>query len=138
MYDALGVRVTLGHKCPRSGLLPPRASYYYILLLLLNKSDRRNANNYSPKVAQEKCIFSPKISIFSKTKIFLAKLRPSSRRHCPSPSSCQFSSQSFASSDNFWSINCEVVVAPCEATSVLLWTLRAQIYLIHSDSSQFQ
>ena len=26
--------------------------------------------NYSPKVA-EKCIFSPKISIFSKTKIFL-------------------------------------------------------------------
>ena len=90
------------------------------------KSDRRNANNYSPKVAQEKCIFSPKISIFSKTKIFLAKLRPSSRRHCPSPSSCQFSPQSFASSNNFWSINCEVVVAPCEATSVLLWTLRAQ------------
>ena len=49
------------------------------------------------------------------------------RRQYPSVPSCRFSSLSFAPSYNFSSINRELVGAPCEATTVLLCALRAQI-----------
>ena len=56
----------------------------------------------------------------------IAKLKMSFCRHRPSPPSCRFSSPSFAHSYNFLLINRELVGAPCEATTILLWALRSR------------
>ena len=57
----------------------------------------------------------------------IQKATMANRRQYPSVPSCQFSSPSFAPSYNFSFINRELVGAPCEATTVLLCALRAQI-----------